>query len=89
MLTTTETTLNIGSGVSDYGSYDSFSSDYFTSATTGYDYASGYDTVDLSSANGTYDIFLNRFLVASEVSEASIRTSPSGRRAPRLGQSAA
>jgi hypothetical protein len=49
------TTEPIGTDV--YGSSDTFTSDYFTSATTGYDYSTGYDVTDLTTATGSTDIF--------------------------------
>jgi hypothetical protein len=57
MPTTVENTITEPTGTTVYGAYDSFSDDYYTAATTGYDYSTGYDLLDYTSATGVSDYF--------------------------------
>jgi hypothetical protein len=65
---TTTTTEALAAGDTGYGSADSFSSEYLTSATAGYDFSSQYDAFDISSATTTSDYFIPIYDVFSSFS---------------------
>jgi hypothetical protein len=56
--TTTTDVIPLAAGDTAYGSSDSYSWDYFTSASAGYDGSGGYELYDLSTAAGMSDVFL-------------------------------
>jgi hypothetical protein len=61
MPTTTTDTYTLSSGDTEYGSADTFGSDYYTTATTGDYYNSGYDLADFTGAGGTVSDYFEPF----------------------------
>lgn len=66
--TTTMAVETLPSGEVGYGSADTFSSAYDTSATAGYDFTSSYDLYDIVSSTGSTDYFVPLYDVFSSFS---------------------
>lgn len=57
MPTTVTDPLTLAAGTTEYGSYDSFSGEYLTTATTGYNFSDLFEGIFGSNAAGPFDTF--------------------------------